>query len=130
MVLANTTANSTVHDNRFISVTTPVSGGAVVYNNLVNDALNSIFVPTGYTFDGSKTNLNTVMTSQNIGSLTMCQYAVNATNRPSDDAGILLSGRNGGSGKYGWQIAFNNNNLFYRAYNNQSFGTWKTINMT
>lgn len=31
------TANSTVHDCRFENVTTPVTGGAISYNNMVND---------------------------------------------------------------------------------------------
>ena len=35
----NSTANSTVHDNRFESVTTPHTGGTVAYNNMVDGAL-------------------------------------------------------------------------------------------
>lgn len=34
--MQNATANSTVHDNRFENVTTPTSGGAIAYNNMIN----------------------------------------------------------------------------------------------
>ena len=37
--IQNSIANNTVHDNRFESVTTPYTGGAIAYNNMVNDVL-------------------------------------------------------------------------------------------
>lgn len=36
VILANTTSNSTLHDNRFYNNTTPYSGGIVAYNNFIN----------------------------------------------------------------------------------------------
>lgn len=128
VTFANTSNGGSVHDNRFIDVTTQQSGGVIEYNNIVNDVVKSIFSDKGFTFPKTVSDLNAVMTTQSIGSIVMVQYSNSATsNRPSNDSGICLSGRNTGSGGYGWQIAFTNNGFYWRKYSGNSFQAWTAL---
>lgn len=124
----NTSNGGSVRDNRFINVTTPFSGGVIEYNNIINDVMKSIFSDKGFTFPKTVSDLNTVMTTQSIGSIVMVQYSNTVTsNRPSNDSGICLSGRNTGSGGYGWQIAFTNNGFYWRKYASNAFQAWTSL---
>ena len=105
-----------------------MTGGLIRNDNIIDNVLESIFSSKGFLFPEVVPDLNTVMTGQAIGSIRMCQYSNTATsNRPSNDSGICLSGRNTGSGAYGWQIAFTNNGFYWRKYSSSSFQAWQSL---
>lgn len=124
----NASNGGSVTGNRFINVSTPMTGGLIRNDNIIDNVLESIFSSKGFLFPEVVPDLNTVMTGQAIGSIRMCQYSNTATsNRPSNDSGICLSGRNTGSGAYGWQIAFTNNGFYWRKYSSSSFQAWQSL---